>query len=89
MPVNGIYGYSDSGLESSTLTDALSEIGSDIPVVVSTLDGSTTPGRLVSVGVDRIAMEETVGSGPVLSRRVIARHEIPIAALSRISIPAD
>lgn len=89
MPLSGIYGYPDPSLESSTLADALSEIGSDVPVIVLTVDGSKTPGRLVSVSTDRIAMEETVGSGPVLSRRVIARHEIPIAAVSRISFPAD
>lgn len=89
MPIRGIYGYPSPNPESSTLADVLSEIGSDVPVIVLTVDGSKTPGRLISVGADRIAMDETVGSGPILTRRVIARHEIPIAAVSRISIPVD
>lgn len=89
ISLSGIYGYPDPDLDSSGFSDALSRIGSDVPVVVSTVDGATMPGRLTCVGADRIALDETVGSGPVLSRRVIARHEIPIAAVSRISIPAD
>ncbi|RIK09160.1 MAG: hypothetical protein DCC49_07175 [Acidobacteria bacterium] len=89
MPINGLYGYPDPDFGTSTLAESLKEIASDVPVVVSTVDGSTTPGRLVSVASDRIALDETVGGGPVMSRRVIARHEIPLAAVCRISIPAE
>lgn len=89
MPLSGINKFSDQNVELPTLAQVLSEIGLDVSVVVSTVDGSKTPGRLVHVGPDRIAIDETVGSGPIQSRRVIARHEIPIAAVSRVCLPAD
>lgn len=69
--------------------EALRCIGSNVPVEITTVDGSTTPGRIVGVGNDCISVEVTVGSGPVTSRRVIARHEVRLSAVCRVSVPGE